>query len=47
VELGFDLDPQRTSVAGRRTMRRSPDSPVREIELYRENCTLVALRING
>jgi aminopeptidase N len=47
VELGFDLDPQRTIVASRLTMRRNPASPVREIELYGENLTLVALRMNG
>ena len=47
VELGFDLDPQRTIVASRLTMRRNPDSPVREIELYGEHLTLVALRMNG
>ena len=47
VELGFDLDPQRTIVASRLTMTRNPDSPVRDIELYGENLELVALRMNG
>ena len=47
VELGFDLDPARTIVANRLTMRRNPDSAQREIELYGENLDLVALRMNG
>ena len=47
VELGFDLDPERTIVASRLTMSRNPDSPVREIELYGEKLELVALRMNG
>ncbi|MES2320578.1 MAG: aminopeptidase N [Pseudomonadota bacterium] len=47
VELGFDLDPQRTIVASRLTMTRNPDSAQREIELYGENIDLVALRMNG
>ena len=47
VELGFDLDPQRTVVASRLTMRRNPDSPARAIELYGDNLELVALRLNG
>ena len=47
VELGFDLDPERTIVASRLTMKRNPDSPVREIELYGEKLQLVALRMNG
>jgi aminopeptidase N len=47
VELGFDLDPARTIVASRLTMRRNPDSERAEIELYGENLELVALRMNG
>jgi aminopeptidase N len=47
VELGFDLAPARTIVANRMTMRRNPDSAQREIELYGEDITLVALRMNG
>ncbi|WP_426173988.1 aminopeptidase N [Massilia sp. TWR1-2-2] len=47
VELGFDLDPARTIVASRLTMRRNPDSDRAEIELYGENLELVALRMNG
>jgi aminopeptidase N len=47
VELGFDLDPERTIVASRLTMSRNPDSPVRDIELYGEKLELVALRMNG
>jgi aminopeptidase N len=47
VELGFDLDPQRTIVASRLVMTRNPDSAQREIELYGEKLELVALRMNG
>lgn len=47
VELGFDLDPARTIVANRLTMRRNPMSAQREIELYGEDIELVALRMNG
>lgn len=47
VELGFDLDPARTIVANRLTMRRNPMSAQREIELYGEDIELVALRLNG
>ena len=47
VELGFNLDPQRTIVASRLTMSRNPDSAQREIELYGEKLELVALRMNG
>jgi aminopeptidase N len=47
VELGFDLDPARTIVANRLTMRRNPDSAQRDIELNGEDIELVALRMNG
>lgn len=47
VELGFDLDPARTIVANRLTMRRNPDSSQRAIELYGEDIELVAIRLNG
>ncbi len=47
VELGFDLDPARTIVANRMTMRRNPDSSRRDIELYGEDIELVAIRLNG
>ncbi len=47
VELGFDLDPERTIVASRLCMTRNPDSAQREIELYGEHFELVALRMNG
>src|SRR5690349_10517188 len=47
VELGFDLDPDRTIVANRLVMRRNPASAQRQIELYGENIDLVALRMNG
>jgi aminopeptidase N len=47
VELGFDLDPARTIVANRLTMRRNPDSGRRDIELVGEEIELVAIRLNG
>ncbi|HZX26577.1 MAG TPA: aminopeptidase N [Telluria sp.] len=47
VELGFDLDPARTVVASRLTMRRNPDAKGRDIELYGGDLELVALRLNG
>jgi aminopeptidase N len=47
VELGFDLDPVRTIVASRLTMRRNPEAVRADIELYGENFELVALRMNG
>jgi aminopeptidase N len=47
VELGFDLDPARTIVANRMTLRRNPDSIRRDIELVGEEIELVAIRLNG
>ena len=47
VDLGFDLDPDRTIVANRMTMRRNPDSKQAGIELHGDNIELVALRMNG
>jgi aminopeptidase N len=47
VELGFDLDPARTVVANRLTLRRNPASAQREIELFGEDIELVAIRLNG
>ena len=47
VELGFDLDPARTVVANRLTLRRNPLGVTRSIELHGEDIELVALRLNG
>jgi len=47
VELGFDLDPARTVVANRLTLRRNPLGVARAIELHGEDIELVALRLNG
>ncbi|WP_137173043.1 aminopeptidase N [Massilia sp. HP4] len=47
VELGFDLDPARTVVANRLTLRRNPAASGRAIELHGEEIELVALRLNG
>ena len=47
VELGFDLDPNRTIVANRITMRRNPDGTHHDIVLHGEEIELVQLRLNG
>jgi aminopeptidase N len=47
VELGFDLDPARTVVANRLTLRRNPLAVDRAIALHGEDIELVALRLNG
>jgi aminopeptidase N len=47
VELGFDLDPARTIVANRITLRHNPDSRNRDIVLHGEDIELVAVRLNG
>src|SRR5471030_1905912 len=55
VELGFDLDPDRTVVANRVTLRRNPAAAEHgagagagaEIVLHGEQIELVALRMNG
>ena len=47
VELSFDLDPARTVVANRLTLRRNPAAQGRAIELHGEDIELVALRLNG
>jgi aminopeptidase N len=47
VELGFDLDPDRTVVANRVTMQHNPASDSRDIVLHGEEIELVALRMNG
>jgi aminopeptidase N len=47
VELGFDLDPARTIVASRLSLRRNPDGLHDTIELNGENLELVAVHMNG
>src|SRR5471032_1084765 len=47
VELGFDLDPARTIVASRISMRHNPASKSRSIELHGEHIELVQVRLNG
>jgi aminopeptidase N len=47
VELGFDLDPDRTVVANRITMRHNPASQSQDIVLHGEEIELVQLRMNG
>ena len=47
VELGFDLDPDRTIVASRIVMSRNPASVGVGIELHGVNLELAALRMNG
>ncbi|NML61222.1 aminopeptidase N [Massilia sp. RP-1-19] len=47
VELGFDLDPDRTIVASRLVMVSNPESVGEGIELHGVNLQLVSLRMNG
>jgi aminopeptidase N len=47
VELGFDLDPAKTVVANRITLRHNPDSKSRDLVLNGEEIELVAIRMNG
>jgi aminopeptidase N len=47
VELGFDLDPNRTIVANRITMHHNPDGTHHDIVLHGEDIELVQLRLNG
>ena len=47
VELGFDLDPARTVVASRVTLRHNAASKSRDLVLHGEDIELVALRMNG
>ncbi|MET0267826.1 MAG: aminopeptidase N [Duganella sp.] len=47
VELGFDLDPERTIVANRISMRHNPAGQHQDIVLYGEAIELVQLRMNG
>ena len=47
VELGFDLDPQRTVVATRIRLQRNPDGKNSHIELHGEHIELVSLTLNG
>jgi aminopeptidase N len=50
VEIGFDLDPDRTVVANRITMRQNPAAKSRgshDIVLHGEEIELVQLRMNG
>jgi aminopeptidase N len=47
VELGFDLDPARTIVASRLTLRRNPEGRHSNIELHGEEMELVSVTMNG
>ncbi|TXI94511.1 MAG: aminopeptidase N, partial [Burkholderiaceae bacterium] len=47
VEMGFDLDPQRTHVATRLTMRRNQESAEKDLVLFGEDIQLHQLRMNG
>jgi aminopeptidase N len=47
VELGFDLDPDRTVVANRITMHQNPASKSHDIVLHGEEIELVQVRMNG
>jgi aminopeptidase N len=47
IDIGFDLDPKATRVAARSVLRRNTDVQSRELVLFGEDLTLVALRMNG
>ncbi len=47
VEMGFDLDPQRTIVATRIRLRRNPEGQNADIVLHGEHIELVRLTLNG
>ncbi len=47
VEMGFDLDPTRTHVATRMTLRRNHASAEKDIVLFGEDINLHQLRLNG
>ena len=47
VEMGFDLDPARTHVATRMTMRRNHQSTEKDLVLVGEDIKLHQLRMNG
>ena len=47
VEMGFDLDPDRTTVATRSILTRNPDSPEKDLILQGESLKLVQIRLNG
>ena len=45
IDIGFDLDPKATRVAARCVLRRNTEVQSRELVLFGEDLTLVALRI--
>ncbi len=47
IDIGFDLDPEATRVAARSVLRRNTEVQSRELVLFGEDLTLVALRMNG
>jgi len=47
VEMGFDLDPDRTTVTTRSILTRNPDSPEKDLILQGESLKLVQIRLNG
>jgi aminopeptidase N len=47
IDIGFDLDPQTTRIAARTVLRRNTEVQSRELVLFGEDLTLVALRMNG
>jgi aminopeptidase N len=47
VELSFDLEPQKTKVLNRMSMRRNLDVPVQPLRLNGEELTLARVMVNG
>ncbi|MCJ7800474.1 MAG: aminopeptidase N, partial [Polaromonas sp.] len=47
VELCFDLDPVKTRVLNKMTLRRNPDVPVQPLKLDGEELNLARVLVNG
>ena len=47
VEMGFDLDPKKTTVTTRTTLKRNLDSSEKDLILSGESLKLVQIRLNG
>jgi aminopeptidase N len=47
VELTFDLDPAKTRVLNKMTLRRNPDVPAQALKLDGEELNLARVLVNG
>ncbi len=47
VDLSFDLDPAKTRVLNRMTLRRNPDVPAQPLRLDGEELNLARVLVNG